>query len=34
MRPKIARFVATLFSAVAISDGLQHAYNAEKKLAS
>jgi len=34
VRPKIARFVATLFSAVAISDALQHAYNAEKRLAS
>jgi hypothetical protein len=32
LRPRVARFVATMFSAVAISDALQHAYNAEKKI--
>jgi hypothetical protein len=32
LQPRVARFVATMFSAVAISDALQHVYNAEKKL--
>jgi hypothetical protein len=31
-RPKVTRFVATIFGAVAISDALHHAYTAEKRL--
>ena len=33
VKPRVARFLATLFSAVAISDTLQHAYSAEQRLA-
>ena len=32
LHPRITRFVAMLFGTVAISDALQHVYNAEKKL--
>jgi hypothetical protein len=32
VRPRATRFLATVFSAVAMSDALQHLYNAEKKL--
>jgi hypothetical protein len=32
VRPRIARFVATIFGAVAVSDTLQHVYTAEKQL--
>lgn len=32
LRPRATRFLASIFSAVAVSDALQHAYNAEKRL--
>ena len=33
LAPRATRFLATVFGAVAISDALQHAYNAEKRWA-
>jgi hypothetical protein len=34
VQPRATRFLASVFGAVAISDSLQHAYNAEKRLSS